>query len=270
MIERSRSLGELMESTGNISSTGLLDHLSAQAAAMSSEIDSIKQAQLHEEQRIRQAFNAEMAQIDAHGKDRAGAIDADTDAQLQQLKTEYKASKQRIQADRDSKIAAAGQQKKMLENNAAQKATYAQRQAQARAHAAAHSLKQRFHTPIALGPAGTASTARALTASSQVMPAINITSGSTGRYAAAAGNNQVANMAGTQSASTTFDRTAAQIAAATGYGQRAVDGAAQAIQSTARINSVISDNTGSETAPLTLAAAAAAVAKKMQHSTRHK
>jgi hypothetical protein len=121
LVQRAISLDEAMSASST--STSLIDHLSAQAAAMSNEIESIKQAQLHEEQRIQQAFNAEMAQIDAHGKNRAGAIDAEREAQLQQLKNECKASKQRIQADRDNKIAAAEQQKKILENNAAQKAT---------------------------------------------------------------------------------------------------------------------------------------------------
>jgi hypothetical protein len=199
-----------MDST-SISSTSLIDHLSAQAAAMSSEIDSIKQAQLHEEQRIRQAFDAEMAQINAHGKDRAGAIDADRDAQLQQLKNEYKASKQRVQAECDSKIAAAEQQKKMLENNAAQKAVYAQRQAQARANAAAQSLAQRYRTfaPNTLGPGAAASTPRALPANVQVVPAINITNGNTGRYAVVVGNTQVVNMPAAQNVSTSLDSTAA-------------------------------------------------------------
>jgi hypothetical protein len=264
---------------------------SAQAAAMSSELSKVKQAQLHKDQQIRQALDGELARVRAASTERAVAIDENKDAQLLQLKNEYKTRKQQIQADRDSKITALQQEQEMLERNAVEQATHAQRQLQLQANAAACSIAQQFQRVNALGSAGAANAPRALAANSQAvpaMPAINITNSSTGRYVAAAADNtpQFVNMAAVQNAATTSQSKAAlTTTAATGYGQRATDGAVQALQSKqmpavhndggivsavpARNNSDTNSSTVSETAPLTLAAAAAAVVEHVEASRQH-
>eukprot|EP00953_Heterococcus_sp_UTEX-ZZ885_P007113 4327-Heterococcus_DN1.PRE.4 len=283
------AVSESMENTVR-TAPDFVAQFTAQAAAMSSELSKVKQAQLHKDQQICQALDGELARVRAASTERAVAIDENKDAQLLQLKNEYKTRKQQIQADRDSKITALQQEQEMLERNAVEQATHAQRQLQLQANAAACSIAQQFQRVNTLGPAGAASAPRALAANSQAvpaMPAINDTNNSTGQYVAAAADNtpQFVNMAVVQNAAATSQSTAAQTIAATGYGQRASDGAVQALQSEqmpavhndggivsavpARNNSDTNSSTVSETAPLTLAAAAAAVAEHVEASRQH-